>query len=636
MGLFSSFYTGTSGMNAQSKSTSIISTNIANITTVGYKRSDTAFHDLVTNEKTGSINMYGGVTANRIQRIDGQGPIQQTGIKLDTSISGRGFFAARGTPDQASTERFVYTRNGQMEEFATGNGNETFLRNTAGFYIYGWQLDEFGNLPADTTTTGGLVPIQLSPAADEILLPTTIGEFALNLNGGQQPIDPLLRPAGLQTLPVSYQSVNGLPDDSAPSHYTRTLSVYSGVTDAYGNNTRELTFEFRRITGPQAHFTSNTSTPLNGTDILVDNPTGPTPGITAGETLTINGGANPVTITFVNGVADTSLNQANRMSDVITIINNVQNAGEQVYDATIDGTGRFVVRAIDPAVTLDLTANTMNVLGATGFAMATDPDAPGDYTYEPETASYADQALFPQLENPAQPQNWWEMRILRAADPAISSPEIPDPLNPGTMIPNPLYDPLNPEFEQRVEVVKGLINFNGDGTLNMVDGTGVLTLPTIDFDSSMTGEELTIAMDISGMAQMTGVYTAIVTEQNGAEVGHRTSTEIRSDGTVVGVYSNGQTAQLYRIPVATFVNENGLTDLTGTVFAESQDSGAYTLQTAGTGAAGIMNPSTIENSNVDLGDEFAKLIVSQRAFSANSQVVQTVNEMTQYLAQLSR
>ena len=95
MGLFNSLYTGASGMLAQSYSTERISENIANTSTVGYKRSDTAFHDLLQTQTRYSGRVTGGVRGTEVQRVNRQGAIQQTDSHLDLSITGNGFFLVR-------------------------------------------------------------------------------------------------------------------------------------------------------------------------------------------------------------------------------------------------------------------------------------------------------------------------------------------------------------------------------------------------------------------------------------------------------------------------------------------------------------------------------------------------------------
>ena len=70
----------------------MIANNIANVNTVGFKRSEASFFSLVTSEGRSTIYSPGTVQVNRVQRVDLQGPIQQTSSSTDAAISGNGFF----------------------------------------------------------------------------------------------------------------------------------------------------------------------------------------------------------------------------------------------------------------------------------------------------------------------------------------------------------------------------------------------------------------------------------------------------------------------------------------------------------------------------------------------------------------
>jgi flagellar hook protein FlgE len=217
---------------------------------------------------------------------------------------------------------------------------------------------------------------------------------------------------------------------------------------------------------------------------------------------------------------------------------------------------------------------------------------------------YPRQSDFPSIAETNSPntQGWWEVRIL----------------DPGG-----------------VELTKGLVNFGGDGTLNAStdsDGEINISLENIDWFNGSAIQDIDI--DVSRFSQFSGNYDVIFSDQNGAELGLRTGVEITRDGTVVARFSNGASADLYRVPLTTFANANGLTEVSGTAYTESEESGEENLREAGTGGAGFVEPSTLEASNVDLADEFARLIVSQRAFGAGTRTINTVDQMTQDLLSL--
>jgi len=194
---------------------------------------------------------------------------------------------------------------------------------------------------------------------------------------------------------------------------------------------------------------------------------------------------------------------------------------------------------------------------------------------------------------------------------------------------------LNIVHPDGTSLSRGALNFNSDGTLNsLADNSGNkdINLAQIDWNNGSAPQNINI--DIERFSQFAGNFDVIFADQNGAELGLRTGVDIDRDGVVSARFSNGASAQLYKIPLITFANANGLTEVSGTAYSENQDSGEENLREAGTGGAGFIEPSTLESSNVDLANEFAKLIVSQRAFGAGTRVITTVDQMTEDLLRL--
>lgn len=123
------------------------------------------------------------------------------------------------------------------------------------------------------------------------------------------------------------------------------------------------------------------------------------------------------------------------------------------------------------------------------------------------------------------------------------------------------------------------------------------------------------------------------------------SMAIGPDGSVTGKYTipgtNGaasktETFTVGKIAVATFVNAAGLTKSGNTSFSESLNSGTATLNNAGTNGAGLIQPGTLEMSNVDLSTEFTNMIVASRAYQANAKSITTSDEILQTLINLKQ
>ena len=108
------------------------------------------------------------------------------------------------------------------------------------------------------------------------------------------------------------------------------------------------------------------------------------------------------------------------------------------------------------------------------------------------------------------------------------------------------------------------------------------------------------------------------------------------DGMVTALYSNGQLNPEYQIALADFPSYHGLKKMGNNLYSESLASGQALVGVAGTGRLGSISPSTIEMSNVDLAQEFVKMIITQRAFQANSRVITASDEILTELINIKR
>ena len=129
--------------------------------------------------------------------------------------------------------------------------------------------------------------------------------------------------------------------------------------------------------------------------------------------------------------------------------------------------------------------------------------------------------------------------------------------------------------------------------------------------------------------------TVFSQDQDGYASGEMTSVDIAADGTVSAVYSNGEAIEVAMISLATFTDPDGLDSAGGTLFAETAESGTPTIGYPGT-SQGTLIVQALELSNVDLSVEFVDLITIQNAYSANSKVITTTDEMLQELLNLKR
>jgi flagellar hook protein FlgE len=182
------------------------------------------------------------------------------------------------------------------------------------------------------------------------------------------------------------------------------------------------------------------------------------------------------------------------------------------------------------------------------------------------------------------------------------------------------------------------ITFNGDGTL-----ATPAVWPAIQINAWTTGaSNSTIALDLGtqnqadGLTQYASEYATYFINQNGIRFGEFNEVSIDDTGLVSALFDNGQTTPIYQVPIATFNNINGLEGVTGNVFRETDRSGAVLLNTAGSGPAGSIAPSSLEASSVDIANEFTSMIVTQQAYSASARIITTADEMLQEILQIAR
>jgi flagellar hook protein FlgE len=171
----------------------------------------------------------------------------------------------------------------------------------------------------------------------------------------------------------------------------------------------------------------------------------------------------------------------------------------------------------------------------------------------------------------------------------------------------------------------GGFDFSGGATLNQAI--------TFDFGDSIVTDSGT---GLTGTTQFGSSSSTLFQNQDGYSAGSLKSVTIGQDGTMTGIFTNGQTRAIAQIALGKFVSPTGLTKMGKNVYAESTDSGQPIISTPGTSGTGSVLSNTLELSNVDLAEEFVKMILSQRGFQANSRIISASDELMVELVNLSR
>ena len=604
MGIFDALNTSVGGLQAQSFALQNISGNIANASTVGYKGIETNFEDLIPDATTPSRQVAGGVTAFAQATISTQGTVSASTVATNMAINGDGFFsvqAATGTIDNAPVFSGItdYTRRGDFQVNANGN-----LVNGAGYYLMGVAVDPktgnpTGNVPQVLQFQNNFVPAQATSAIQYAAnLPTTPATTASSTAS-----------AGTLT------AAGGLN----PSDFAQNPLVLGTPPTPFGDNT---------VTGSAALNQAATPAPITTATALSG--TAPSDSLTtsfvAGDTITVDG----TVLTFVaSGATGNQLNVTDTVGTLLNKIGSITGVTPTINASTgaitlHTGTAQNLsVSSSAPAFgalgfnTTMTASRTGGGTAGTGFVIGNDLTA-----FDNETISGGAVTTYNSAGTPINLQLRWA----KTDSSSLGSP------HQDTW--NLFYQTAPSATGTQVAWVNVGTNFvfNSDGSLSSPSGSAI-TVPGVTVNGQSLGN-LTMNFGSGALTQFAstgGAATVNTISQNGYAAGQLQSVAINNNGLVVGTFSNGQNIDLASVTLSHFNGTNYLKALNGGAFAVTDQSGP-----AIAGASGTISGSSLEGSNTDIADEFTKLIVTQQAYSANTKVITTANDMVQSLLSVIR
>jgi len=161
---------------------------------------------------------------------------------------------------------------------------------------------------------------------------------------------------------------------------------------------------------------------------------------------------------------------------------------------------------------------------------------------------------------------------------------------------------------------------------------------TLDLTVAGGPLEVTIGKlgDPNGLTQLSDSFAPTSITKDGSPVGNLTAVEIDENGYLTATYDTGFTRRIYQIPLVDVPNPNGLVALSNQVYQISPTSGSFFLWDAGDGPTGAVEGYALEGSATDVAAELTALIQTQRAYSSNAKVIQTVDEMLQETTNIKR
>jgi flagellar hook protein FlgE len=142
------------------------------------------------------------------------------------------------------------------------------------------------------------------------------------------------------------------------------------------------------------------------------------------------------------------------------------------------------------------------------------------------------------------------------------------------------------------------------------------------------------SVDLSSFTQFGASFAVSTVQQDGYTTGQLRGLEIDDTGVLFTRYTNGQSRQQGQIAIASFTNPNGLQPVGDTSFVETFSAGSPTVTTPGLSGTGLLQSGALEGSNVEITSQLVRMIVAQRNFQANAQMIQTEDAVTQTVINL--
>jgi flagellar hook protein FlgE len=454
-----------------------------------------------------------------------------------------------------------------------------------------------------------------TPIFSGVNLYTRRGDFEVNAQGY------MVNGAGyyLVGLPIDPSTGNPLGDTPAPLQFKNNfLPAAATSTITYGLNLP--TFPQTSSTNPSIA-NSELLNPANfSVNPLFASVPGNVSGLTGASSFPV---ANTNTITISDGTGTATVTSSGTVT-AQNIVDAVNTAALNVK-ARINAHGQieFDATGTNP-ITVGGTASTAE-LAQFGLTAATTPAGTGTVvgndvtTFVSESIDGGSVTAFSANGTPANIQLRWA-KVDSATSGGTDQWNLFYQTNSAATGPQVAWQKVGPNFvfDSTGELNPPITNL----TLNNVNVNGI-ALGAIQLNSAAGG--------ITQFANTSGTATINNLQQNGYAAGALQSLAVTSKGTISGSFANGKTVDLSAIPLVHFNSPDNLKALDGGAFAVTDESGP-----ALAGASGQILGQSLEGSNTDIATEFTKLIVTQQAYSANTKVITTANQMSQDLLNILR
>ena len=225
----------------------------------------------------------------------------------------------------------------------------------------------------------------------------------------------------------------------------------------------------------------------------------------------------------------------------------------------------------------------------------------------------------------------WSMKVSYSDDDPEIKAWLNDPANNVKDPTAPTEDELTRANDALLKNRKGTIFFNANGKIDL----GRSFTPDVEMQPQGSNP-VKVKLDTAMITDYDSPFTTKAIRQDGYEMGMLQQIYFQEDGIITGVYSNGQKQPIGQVAITAFKNPGGLEKTGKNLYEFSPNSGLPITGKPGEKGRGVIVPASLEMSNVDISEEFTNMIVTQRAFEANSKVITTSDELLQTVVNLKR
>jgi len=595
--MIGSFYVGYTGLTSNNKYLNIISDNIANVNTVGFKAEVPVFEDILQSAITSftangspvNFEIGGGEVLSSTIKNFSQGIFMQTGNSTDLAIDGKGLFIL------TDGEATFYSRNGEFRLDPEGN-----LINPKGLQVLGWKLDKKGNM------IGALQPINIPLS----MKPNQTTQIEINDPSNLDASSPILMDTESKKL------IKFNPADNTAYSRVESITIY----DSLGNpHLLEFYFEhvgenkwyaYLMLDGKAVEFKkvdANGNTYYLGGLMLEFDNEGKLANIYYSGLIAAGDSNNsPINISLSNATSDSA-------SFKISKIDSNNFTGIE--------TGTIKVKADYDENTLTFYDSNYSSqdLGESPYILE-----PGSLVIKIKDLTFVDDGhgnLFKLIDS----NNWIIDKTSSYGTVNYSKGKI-------TFTKTEL-DSTSTEVSFKLLKVR---DSNGQILFGRIQETRTVSLEEtwmIPFDPKTGAENLQLSFDFSKITQLASTYM-FFGYQNGNSKGDLMNISVGEDGSIRGSYTNGLTVPIARIAIAIFRDTEMLRRAGSALYVPS--SPTYTPIIVPGGVTSRIRSQMLEASNVDLAQEFINLMVAQRAYQANARVISTSDQILTELINLKR